>query len=129
MEQPCDHGSSGSRSISQAPSGKGGIGTTWVAQSCTWNWIQAAASRFRPVAGTNSFRAISRLLIVRGLGLRMPGPASGRVSSSGTLRPNRRPALPIRGSSRSLKRPAGWRAVTHRGLQVGTWPDTGGSVS
>ena len=40
----------------------------WLNQSCTSNWIHAAASRFSVVAGWNSLRVSSSLLTSRGFG-------------------------------------------------------------
>ena len=65
------------------------------------NWIQAAAMTFRNVASWNSVRVKSSRLTRRGLGFIMFA-VSGNVSLSGTLRPNRMPAQPMRGLLRSL---------------------------
>ena len=81
----------------------------WLNQSCTSNWIHAAASRLSVVAGMNSFRVSSSRLTVRGFG--SSGFFSFTVCSSGTLRPKRLPRLPINGSSRLLKVPSSVRAV------------------
>ena len=70
-------------------------------QSCTMNWIHAAAITLRIVAGWNVVRVNSSRLTRRGLGV-MRLAVSGNVSLSGTLRPNRMPALPMRGQVRSL---------------------------
>jgi len=70
-------------------------------QSCTWNWIQAAASTLRIVAGWNFVRVMTALLIARGLGFRRLA-ESGNTSVSGTLRPKRVPVLPIIGHFKSL---------------------------
>jgi hypothetical protein len=51
----------------------------------SWNWVRVRSSR----------------LTRRGLGFIMFA-VSGNVSLSGTLRPNRTPALPMRGQVRSL---------------------------
>ena len=63
----------------------------------------------RMVAGMNSVRVISLRLTRRGLGVSSFGSGSGWVYSTGTLRPNRTPVLPIRGYCRSLKVPSGVR--------------------
>ena len=73
----------------------------WLIQSLTMNWIQVAASRFSEVAGRKVFRVISRRLTSRGLGVRSVS-VSGWAWTGLTLRPNRRPAAPIIGWSRSL---------------------------
>ena len=70
-------------------------------QSCTWNWIHAAASTLMIVAGWNVVRVSSSRLTVRGFGVSRLA-VSGNVSFSGKLRPKRTPALPIRGQPRSL---------------------------
>src|SRR3990172_8163023 len=59
----------------------------WLNQSWTWNWIQAAARRFRDVAGTKEWRVMSSRLTVRGFGSRRRGFLTTR--SSGTNRPKR----------------------------------------
>ncbi len=74
-------------------------------QSWTMNWIQAAASRFRKVAGWNCSRVIRSRLTVRGLGTSRLA-VSGRVCSIGTFRPKRQPADPMRGCWRSLLLPS-----------------------
>ena len=78
------------------------------------NWSQAPASRLSVVAGLNSSRVISVWLTMRGFGERISGIGSGNVMSIGALRPNRVPALPIAGFSRSLKVPSGERDVRYR---------------
>src|SRR3990172_411853 len=98
----------------------------WLNQSWTWNWIQAAARRFRDVAGTKEWRVMSSRLTVRGFGSRRRGFLTTR--SSWTFRPNRAPAAPMRGSEKSLFRPSGWRyaadsragAIGGVGLTLGT---------
>ena len=70
-------------------------------QSWTWNWIHAAPNTLRMFAGWNVVRVSSSRLTVRGFGVRRFA-VSGNVSLSGTLRPNRVPALPIRGHDTSL---------------------------
>ena len=70
-------------------------------QSWTMNWIHAAAITLRIVAGWKVVRVSSSRLTCRGLGVRRLA-VSGNASLSGTLRPNRMPALPIRGHFRSL---------------------------
>jgi hypothetical protein len=92
------HGSSSARDTSQGSSF--GLGP-WLSQSRSINWIHAAASKLSDSAGWNLSRVRSSRLMVRGLG-RMSHWWSGCVWSIGTLRPNRVPALPIRGLSRSL---------------------------
>ena len=77
-------------------------GFGWLNQSWTSNWSHAAARRLREVAGRNSVRVSNSRLTVRGLGVMSAEPVSGYVASSGTLRPNRHPRLPIFGCSRSL---------------------------
>src|SRR6185436_3762482 len=73
------------------------------------NWIHAAAITLRIVAGWNVVRVNSSRLTRRGLGV-MRLAVSGNVSLSGTFRPNRIPALPMRGQVRSLKVPSLVRA-------------------
>ena len=95
------------RSCHVSPSASG-MSCVWVQtpflcmnQSCTWNWIHAAASTLTISAGWNVVRVRSSRLTVRGLGFSRFA-VSGIVSESGTLRPKRTPALPIRGHPRSL---------------------------
>jgi len=66
------------------------------------NWSQAAAIVFTDVAGWNVVRVSSRRLTVRGFGVRIWLSSGRPACSSATLRPNRDPAIPIRGWSRSL---------------------------
>ena len=87
-------------------------------QSWTMNWIHAAASRFRMVAGWNCSRVISSRLTTRGFGTSRLA-VSGRVCSSGTLRPNRQPAAPIRGYCRSLLRAVGRPRLANCRIEVG----------
>ena len=83
----------------------------WTNQSCTWNWIHAAARTLRIVAGWNVVRVRSSRLTRRGFGfIRLA--VSGNVSLSGTLRPNRVPELPMRGHFKSLYIPSLVRAFT-----------------
>jgi hypothetical protein len=70
-------------------------------QSWTWNWIQAAATTLRIVAGWKVLRVSSSRLTTRGFGF-IKFATSGNASASATLRPNRVPALPMRGQVRSL---------------------------
>ena len=74
-------------------------------QSCTMNWIQAAAMTLRIVAGWKVVRVRSSRLTRRGLGsIRFA--VSGNASFNGTLRPKRMPALPMRGQEMSLYVPS-----------------------
>lgn len=41
----------------------------WLTQSCTWNWIQAAAITFSDFAGMKASRRSSSLLTVTGFGV------------------------------------------------------------
>ena len=66
------------------------------------NWIHAAASMFRVVAGWNAVRVSSSRLTVLGLGDSSSGGDSWYAADSGILRPNRVPAMPIAGCWRSL---------------------------
>ena len=69
------------------------------------NWIHAAAITLRIVAGWKVVRVRSSRLTCRGLGVSRLA-VSGNASLKGTLRPNRMPALPIRGHFRSLYVPS-----------------------
>ena len=69
------------------------------------NWIHAAAITLRIVAGWKVVRVSSSRLTCRGLGVSRLA-VSGNASLKGTLRPNRMPALPIRGHLRSLYVPS-----------------------
>ena len=52
-------------------------GFPWLNQSCTSNWIQAAASTFSVVAGWNVSRVSSRRLTRRGFGSSIASGGSG----------------------------------------------------
>ena len=97
-------------------------------QSCTMNWIHAAAIRLRMVAGLNSSRVISSRLITRGFGTRRLA-VSGDTCSSGKLRPKRRPTDPIDGHFRSLNEPSSIRPSRCSGVVVtgAGWHSSGGS--
>ena len=93
----------------QASSGARGISIgfslgllPWLNQSRIWNWSQLAARALQDVAGISSSLVMTARLISRGLGVRRSGPPSGNVFSMATLRPNRDPAMPMAGFSRSL---------------------------
>ncbi len=65
---------------SSAHSTSHGLSTSvwpWKTQSCTSNWIQDAARRFRVVAGMNSRRVRSSRLTSRGFGSSRRGGCSG----------------------------------------------------
>ena len=95
----CGHGSSGARGISIGFS----VGLLpWLNQSRIWNWSQLAARALQAVAAMSSSRTMTVRLISRGLGVTRSAPASGKVWARGTLRPNREPAMPMAGFSRSL---------------------------
>ena len=83
----------------------------WLYQSRVMNWIHAAASMLRLLAGTNVSRVSSSRLMTRGFGAMICGSGSGHVNSGGTLRPKRIPAEPMRGSRRSLNVPSAVRWV------------------
>lgn len=100
------HGSSGSSGTSQGLSC--GLGP-WLNQSRIMNCSHDAARALAAVAGLNSSRVIRARLTRRGLGSNISNAGSGKVSSIGTLRPNREPALPIAGWSRSLWVPSAVR--------------------
>src|SRR5688572_8243978 len=69
------------------------------------------------VAGRNSVLVISSRLTSRGLGvIRLA--VSGKVCSSGTLRPKRRPQLPIAGYARSLYVPSTVRSSRNAGSRL-----------
>jgi hypothetical protein len=70
----CGHGSS---STSWIVHGSAASFLPWRNQSCTWNWIHAAASRFSVVAGLNLSRVSSSRLTVRGFGSRSFSGGSG----------------------------------------------------
>src|SRR6185436_661050 len=118
--------------VSPAP-----IGMSWVCdqtpflctnQSCTWNWIHAAAMTLRIFAGWNVVRVRSSRLTRRGFGvIRLA--TSGKVSLNGTLRPKRVPALPMRGQRRSLLMPSLVRTFTGSPLGAAVCSSAGSSVS
>ena len=82
------------------------------------NCSHAPASRFRIVAGLNVSRVISSRLTTRGLGTSRFG-VSGKVCSSGKLRPKRRPAAPIFGKCRSLCVPSIVAGSAKRRIEIG----------
>lgn len=93
------HGSSSVTGISQGLS----LGPVpWLNQSRIMNCSHAATSALTEVAGMSSVRVNSARLTSRGLGCIIRGSGSGSAYSSGTFRPNRDPAIPIRGWLRSL---------------------------
>ena len=87
-------------------------------QSWIMNCSQAAISALPAVAGMISSRVISRRLTSRGFGSSIRS-LSGQVSDSATLRPNRVPAMPISGWSRSFQLPSGCRSVRNRSSNGG----------
>ena len=86
----------------------------WLNQSRIMNCSQLATRALAPVAGWNLVLVISVRLTSRGFGVRSAGSASGKVFSRGTLRPNRDPAMPIVGCSRSLYVPSAVRVWRNR---------------
>jgi len=87
-------------------------------QSRIMNCSQDAIKALPAVAGMISSRVIRRRLITRGLGSRMLA-LSGHVTSSGTLRPKRAPAIPISGWARSFQLPSKERSVSNAGSYGG----------
>ncbi len=84
------------------------------------NCSQDATSALTEVAGMSSVRVSSARLTSRGLGSIIRGSGSGSVYSSGTFRPNRDPAIPIRGWLRSLYVPSRVRLVRPSGVAGAT---------
>ncbi len=101
--------SSSSRSITQGFS----LGLEpWLNQSWIMNWSQAAISEFPPGTSDSSLRVISFRLTSRAVGFPSTSSFSaGAILSSGMLRPNRVPAMPIPGSSRLFQLPSACRWV------------------
>ncbi len=88
----------------------------WLNQSRIMNCSHAATSEFTVVAGTNSVRVSSARLISRGLGVSTPASSGRTAADSGTFRPNRVPAMPIRGFARSLYEPSVVRLMRCRSV-------------
>ena len=84
----------------------------WLTQSWTMNCSHAVISALPARAGLKVSRVISLRLISRGFGTIIRS-WSGQVALSGTLRPNRVPAIPISGASTSFQLPSAVRAVRY----------------
>jgi hypothetical protein len=84
------------------------------------NCSHAATSALTEVAGISLSLVSSARLTSRGLGCIICGSGSGSVYSSGTFRPNRDPAIPIRGWLRSLYVPSRVRLVRTWGVAGAT---------
>lgn len=89
---------------------------SWLNQSCVWNWIQAAASRFRLVAGMKppGFLAMNRSLTTLGFGVQSSSSVGFWQYFLGKLRPNRCPEQPISGISSELNLPSEFLAFRNR---------------
>ena len=78
------------------------LARAWATQSCTWNWIQAAARMLSVRAGMKCLRSISSRQTEHRVGL-VAGGIGTRAACSARRR--RRPR-PSPGSLRSLPRPS-----------------------
>jgi len=122
--------------LRQSSVGSSGISTSrevspspWLNQSRIMNCSHAAASVLMLSAGRNVVRVNSRRLTTRGLGSRSCSRVTGSTLSSGMLRPNRAPAMPIVGWSRSLWEPSVLRATRCSGVRgAATGPPTMGTT-
>src|SRR4051812_905029 len=107
-------GCSGQSSLSSSgtSSTSSGLPRPWKNQLWFSNWIHAAASTFRVVAGWNSCRVMSSSETFRALGSWRRGGFSGRIRFGSTFRVNALSVDPMSGSFRSFHLPSGRRAFS-----------------
>ena len=89
---------------------------SWKTQSWTWNWIQAAASKFKVVAGLNSpgFLDMKASLTSLGFGVQSSFSVGFSQYFLGKLRPKRIPEQPIFGMVSELSLPSEFLAERKR---------------
>ena len=110
----------GSSSVSGTSHGFSRGPFPWLNQSLIMNCSHVATSALTEVAGMSSSRVSKARLTSRGLGCISRGSGSGSTCASGTFRPNRDPAMPMRGWLRSLWLPSRRRSLRSSGVAGGT---------